>query len=81
MFLALVAILLIAAICGPILLVQRTAQHIRHHRALSPAERAELTTRQWRITGRRWGLMLFWTWCVLCGAVLAICLYGLAKLP
>jgi ABC-type Fe3+ transport system permease subunit len=81
MFLAIVAVLLVTLICGPILLVQRTAEHIRHQRTLTPADRAERSAEQWRNTGRRWGLMLFWTWCLMCGAVLAICLYGLAELP
>ncbi len=70
MFLAIVTILLVTAICGPIL----------HQRTLTSAERAELTAQQWHVAGRRWGLLVFWTWCLACGLVLAICLYGLAKI-
>jgi len=80
MFLAIVTILLVTAICGPILLAQRAVAYIRHQRTLTSAERAELTAQQWHVAGRRWGLLVFWTWCLACGLVLAICLYGLAKI-
>ena len=84
LFLTVIFLGLVAMLCGPIWLGQRVMRHAAAERearsTLTPEQLSARMAEQWRGAGRRAGGFLFWTWCMLWGALLVFLLWAYTQI-